>query len=278
MGDRVAGDDIQLTIQGQTITSNFGTVQAAAYNLEQLLTAGLGRGIGRGSTLSNEQRALLDTLAQESLHAYRLLKEDPLFLDYMQALGPLSHYGDTNIGSRPARRGRSAKLTLSDLRAIPFVGTWHQMKQNVPGYYGFGAALSKHDLHELRELHASSALFRALVENSMMALSKSCFPLTAQWGEHPDFGRLWHAIHEEFERTRNLLCAVAGQDDLLVAQPVGRRSIALRESIVLPLLVIQQVALTEARNDRASETDVDAWSALVTRTMYGIINAGRNAA
>ncbi|MEQ9104868.1 MAG: phosphoenolpyruvate carboxylase [Rhodothermales bacterium] len=276
MGDRVAGDDIQLTIQGQTITSNFGTVQAAAYNLEQLLTAGLGRGIGRGSTLSDAQRTLLDTLARESLDAYRTLKEDPLFLDYMEALGPLSHYGDTNIGSRPARRGRSAKLTLSDLRAIPFVGTWHQMKQNVPGYFGFGAALARHDLGELRELHASSALFRALVENSMMALSKSCFPLTAQWGDHPEYGRLWHAIHEEYERTRSLLCAVAGQDDLLVAQPVGRRSIALRETIVLPLLVIQQVALNEARADATDAAE--AWSALVTRTMYGIINAGRNSA
>ena len=35
----------------------------------------------------------------------------------------------------------SKKLNFSDLRAIPFVGSWSQLKQNVPGYYGVGTAL-----------------------------------------------------------------------------------------------------------------------------------------
>ena len=41
MGKNIANNEIQLTIQGQTISSNFGTVESAQYNLEQLVHAGI---------------------------------------------------------------------------------------------------------------------------------------------------------------------------------------------------------------------------------------------
>ncbi len=276
LGDRVSANTIQLTIQGQTITSNFGTVRAAAYNMEQLLTAGLAQGIEPDRALPQEHRPLLEELAERSLEAYRDLKHRREFLPYMQALGPLTYYGDTNIGSRPSRRGRSTELTLSDLRAIPFVGTWHQMKQNVPGYYGFGRALeevaAEHGMERLRQMHAESALFRALVENSMMALSKAYFPLTAWAAEHETYGPMWRDIQQEYERTCKLLREVSGQTELMASRPVGRRSVALRERMVLPLLTIQQAALDAVRGGQEEAR------ALVLRTMYGIINAGRNSA
>jgi len=276
LGDRVRADTIQLTIQGQTITSNFGTVRAAAYNMEQLLTAGLAQGIEPDRALPDEHRPLMEELAERSLEAYRDLKHRPEFLPYMQALGPLAYYGETNIGSRPSRRGRSAELTLSDLRAIPFVGTWHQMKQNVPGYYGFGRALdgaaAQHGMDRLRRRHEESARFRALVENSMMALSKTYFPLTAWAADHETYGPMWRDIREEYERTCRLLRDVSGQAELMASRPVGRRSVALRENMVVPLLTIQQAALDAVRGGQ------EAARALVVRTMYGIINAGRNSA
>ena len=39
MGQNIQGDAIQLTIQGQTVSSNFGTVDSAQFNIEQLLHA-----------------------------------------------------------------------------------------------------------------------------------------------------------------------------------------------------------------------------------------------
>ncbi len=41
MGTFVESDEIQLTVQGQTISSNFGTIQSCQYNLEQLLSSGI---------------------------------------------------------------------------------------------------------------------------------------------------------------------------------------------------------------------------------------------
>jgi phosphoenolpyruvate carboxylase len=41
MGRDIANKEIQLTIQGQTISSNFGTADAARFNIEQLMHAGI---------------------------------------------------------------------------------------------------------------------------------------------------------------------------------------------------------------------------------------------
>ena len=41
LGDSIESDEIQITVQGQTISSNFGTVNSCQYNLEQLLSLSL---------------------------------------------------------------------------------------------------------------------------------------------------------------------------------------------------------------------------------------------
>lgn len=45
---------------------------------------------------------------------------------------------------KPAKqRGGTNELKFEDLRAIPFVSSWSQLKQNVPGFFGFGFALNE---------------------------------------------------------------------------------------------------------------------------------------
>ena len=95
----------------------------------------------RTITLEAADEVLLQELAEESFKSYIELKEHPDFLDYLTHVSPLRYYGETNIGSRPSKRGSSSKFSLKDLRAIPFVGAWSQLKQNVTGYYGVGTAL-----------------------------------------------------------------------------------------------------------------------------------------
>ncbi len=93
----------------------------------------------------------------------------------------LPYYAKTNIGSRPAKRGGKSTFAFEDLRAIPFVGSWSQSKQNVPGFYGFGSALQQlkdqGDFDKVKALYQKSRLFRTLVANSMMSLTKSFLPL-----------------------------------------------------------------------------------------------------
>jgi phosphoenolpyruvate carboxylase len=57
-----------------------------------------------------------------------------------------------------------------------------------------------------------------------------------------------------------------------------RMSIRIREQIVLPLLTIQQAALQKIRSGVLTDEQESVYRKIVLRTMYGIINAGRNVA
>ena len=143
MGKRIQADDIQLTVQGQTISSNFGTNDSCQYNLEQLLSSGIQNQVfnSERNVLTEENRETMNQLADESHKAYKGFKARPEFIPYLEEMTTLKYYAKANIGSRPSKRGNSKKLEFSDLRAIPFVGSWSQSKQNVPGFYGVGSAL-----------------------------------------------------------------------------------------------------------------------------------------
>ncbi len=87
----------------------------------------------------------------------------------------------------------SRKLSLENLRAIPFVGAWSQIKQNVPAYYGVGAALQKMEeeekLGELKNLYQNSFFFKTLIDNCEMAMKKCFFPLTEYLSKEEKYGR-----------------------------------------------------------------------------------------
>lgn len=283
MSRATAGEEIHLTIQGQTISSNFGNPAAARYNLEQLVTAGLETRLlpEDFQELEDEQRQLLEELSTDSLHAYRELKERPDFLPYLEEMTPLVYYGQANNASRPTSRSSEGKLRLEDLRAIPFVGAWSQMKQNIPGYFGFGSALERAIAagrrDDLRRLFRDHLFFRTLVENSMQSLSKVNFSLTRFLAHEPRFADLWKTLEAEMTRTRALLLDVAAAEQLLPADAATRESIALRESIVFPVLVIQQYALARLREVDLSESEKEINRKLVVKSMAAIVNAGRNA-
>jgi phosphoenolpyruvate carboxylase len=58
-------------------------------------------------------------------------------------------------------------------------------------------------------------------------------------------------------------------------EPVSGSSIAIREEIVLPLLVIQQYAMQKIEQDSKRK---NAYEKIVRRSLYGNINASRNSA
>jgi phosphoenolpyruvate carboxylase len=284
LGSDIENTEIQTTIQGQTISSNFGIPKSAGFNLELLLTAGLQSRLfdDPQTELSDSQSSLMEELGQLSHGHYAELKAHPQFMPYLSTWGTLKYYGETNIGSRPTSRAKKGELTFGDLRAIPFVGSWTQLKQNVPGFFGLGHALAHLDslgrLQEAADLYDSNSFFRALVENSMQSMVKSDFRLTAHLENDAQFGGIWRCIREEYMRTKQYVLQITGQSELMERNPHIRESIALRDGIIRPLLVIQHFALGEIERARGtSEWDEEVLKRLVVRSMFGIINASRNA-
>jgi len=280
-GKTIANNKIELTIQGQTITSIFGNKEQAKYNFEQLLTAGVENDVFKNSKkdLTEKERALIIELADISYQKYSDLKAHPMFVPYLQEMSTLEYYGKTNIGSRPSKRGGDSELRFEDLRAIPFVGSWSQLKQNVPGFFGFGFAMQQMKeqgrFEEVIDLYKGSDFFKTLVLNSMMSMNKSYFPLTYYIKNNPKFGEFWNVLFDEFNLSKNIMLELTGFKQLQQEDPLSRKSVKIRERIVLPLLSIQQYALMKIQK---GEGNKEAYEKLVTRSLFGNINASRNSA
>lgn len=283
LGDTIEDKEVQITIQGQTISSNFGRPVSCKYNLEQLLSAGIHNSIFHDARqLSKAETAVMDALADEGHKAYLELKQHPKFVPYLEKITPLSLIGDANIGSRPTKRS-SGSLKFEDLRAIPFVGSWAQMKQNIPGFYGVGTALKElkkqGKLPELKALFKHSLFFRTLLSNSMMSLTKTYYPATAYLGKDKEFSELWKKMNNEYKLSVQMLLEVSGYAELMDNTPMNRDSVKLRERIVMPLITIQQFALQHLRGLEPIDKQYEqTCRKLVIRCMFGIINAARNSA
>ncbi len=286
MGKNISNKEIQLTVQGQTVSSNFGTIDSAQFNIEQLMHAGISNALfsTRETTLTPEEDDLLKSLSDESFEAYKALKTHPEFIEYLNFISPLRYYAETNIGSRPSKR-KSGKLNLDDLRAVPYVGSWSQLKQNLPGYYGVGLAFEKLEQagnwEDLKKLYQRSLFFKTMLDNCEMAMNKCFFPLTAYLSDHPKYGELWNLMYEEFERTKKYLLKLTGASELMDDKPVDQLSIQMRQRIEMPLVTIQQHALAQIR-DLEEKGDNGAmkknYEKMVMRCSFGIINAERNSA
>lgn len=274
-GNEIANEKIQLTIQGQTITSVFGTHEQATYNFEQLLLAGV-KSKQRNSWKPGHKE-LLTELADKSYKKYISLKEDELFIPYLEEMTTLKYYGATNIGSRPTKRNSDAKLQLKDLRSIPFVGSWGLVRQNVPGYYGLGTALNAYadQFHLIEDLYEHSAFFRSLILNSIMSMKKSYFPLTSYMKNDKKYGEFWKNLREEYELAKRLVLKLTKQNELMENEELAKRSINMREKIILPLLSIQQYALQKIQEN---DSNKEIYEKMVIRALFGNINASRNSA
>lgn len=287
LGKNIANEQIQLTIQGQTVSSNFGTIDSAQYNIEQLINAGISNDLfaSHKVTLLEEEQELIQRLSEKSQKAYLELKNHPNFLEYLGHASPLRFYAATNIGSRPSKRGSAGKLELKDLRAIPFVGSWSQLKQNVTGYYGVGSACKQIDIDghwgDLKRLYDKSTFLKTLIANCEMSMKKSFFPMTRFLSNHPLYGEIWNKIYDEYELTKQYIFRLTGKNELMADYPVEQLSVQMRERIVLPLVTIQQYAITKVREmeEAAEESPYKKiLEKLVMRCSFGIINAGRNSA
>jgi phosphoenolpyruvate carboxylase len=123
--------------------------------------------------------------------------------------------------------------------------------------------------------------FRALVSNSMMSLTKSFFELTSYMSKDEEFGEFWKIIHDEYILTKKMLLKISNFKELMENEPANKLSIQTRENVVMPLITIQQYALQIVKEIESGEIDnlkKPIFEKMITRSLYGNINASRNSA
>ena len=96
-----------------------------------------------------------------------------------------------------------------------------------------------------------------------------------------EYGDFWLLIYNEYKLSKKLILRLSGFDTLMENEPANKASIETREKIVLPLITIQQYALRKIKDIENGELEKDKlelFEKMVTRSLFGNINASRNSA
>ncbi len=253
---------IRLTEQGEVISSKYANADIGRRNLETLMAASLEATFLSGKEVPPDvflQAA--EKLSADSMSAYRsVVYEMPGFTDYFFAATPISEIAELNIGSRPA--SRKATRRIEDLRAIPWSFSWGQSRVTLPGWFGFGSAVSRFlddtpdGLALLQRMHAEWPFFRTLLSNMDMVLAKADRSVARRYSELvPDKDlakRVFAAIEAEWTSTIDAVDAITGSTDRLSENPSLARSIAHRFPYITPLNHLQVDLI---RRWRAGQTE-----------------------
>ncbi|MCR6657186.1 MAG: phosphoenolpyruvate carboxylase [Opitutus sp.] len=279
---------IRVTEQGEVLSTRYHDPDLAHRILEQMAYGVLlGAHAAQSETHVPEAwRDAMEEMSAAGFAAYKaVVHDDPEFLEFWREATPIDEIGNLKLGSRPTFR--RATKSVEDLRAIPWVFSWMQSRFNFPGWFGLGTALEAvlkrgpAAVKLLREMHANWTFFQTLIDNAQLTMRKADMTIAAMYAglvTNPKIRRRVRGLLEtEFERTERAILAIAGGRQLLSAEPVLRKSIALRNPYIDPLNAIQVEMLRRLRGtEKLSPAEIEATRAVVELTINGISGGLKN--
>ena len=276
------GARLRLTEQGEALADRYSQPDLAYRNLEQLLFH-LGQAAARdarddGAALDPAWREALEQASRASAAAYRALFAQPGFFEFYEQLTPIREIGVLQIASRPVyRSGRVREIT--DLRAIPWVMSWSQIRLPLPAFFGVAEGLATIPLPLRRQLFRAWPFFASTLDSAATALGKGDPEVTRGYLRlcDPQLGeRFFPVLADAYARARATL-EETFESPLLARHPVLARQIELRDPYIDPISQLQIELLARYRAAAADAPERPRLERALMMSIIGIAAGLRNA-
>jgi phosphoenolpyruvate carboxylase len=262
----------KVTEQGEVVFARYSNPAIARRHLEQVASAVLMASLPEADAAAAREhsrfRELGNRIDEPARAAYRGLIETEGFESWFSQVSPIDELGRMRLGSRPARRSGSPRL--EELRAIPWVFAWSQMRLNLPGWYGLGSGMAAADLAELRQAYAEWPLFNVLLDNAEMSLAKTDRRIAERYLALGGRADLSSRILSEYDLTVDRVLAVTGHSRLLENHRVLSWAVELRNPYVDALSHIQLHTLQALRGESIDQLERARLEQVLLVTVNGV--------
>lgn len=276
------GSRMRLTEQGEALADRYAHPELAYRNLEQMLyhmaLASARDLYGQATPLKTEWREAMERAAQRSTEAYQELLGRPGFFEFYEEFTPIREIGALNIASRPVYRSGRVR-EIKDLRAIPWVMSWTQVRLLLPGWYGLAEGLEAIPLSLRQEMFARWPFFASTLDSAAIALAKADLGIAREYLRlvKPELAESFFPdIARAFVRTKALL-EETFQNTLLFQHPVLARQTELRNPYVDPISLVQVELLERYRRTPPEVTERVGLERALMLSLLGIAAGLRNA-
>ena len=272
---------IRFTEQGEVISFRYSLSAITRRHLEQIVNAMIQVTTEQHSTIhdaysaDSESGQTMDTIAEVSMEAYRSLIDDERFWPWYSGITPIEHISRLPIASRPVSRGGSKAAEFGNLRAIPWVFAWTQVRYNTPGWFGTGAALhnliarDKQYLERFRDWYQNWTFFKTVLDNAQRELARTHIQTSLQYTdeEHP----MHQKVMEDYKNAHDAIYQITQTERILAHRQVIINSINFRNPFTYPLNLTQVELMN--RWEEADETEQDELRQAIFLSINGIAAA-----
>ncbi len=267
---------LKVTEQGEVIFARYGHPAIAGRHFEQVISSLLLSSLGSADHEPPvEWVETMERLAALSRQQYEaLVKGSPAFLGFFRQATPFPEIASLNLASRPVSRSRASTLLFEDLRAIPWVFSWTQVRANLPGWFGMGSALQAEieggGLERLQTMYRGWRFFAMAIDNAQFSLGTADMPTVRRYVTLAKHGtRFFQQIEAEYKRSVVAVLQITRQQELLERSPVLSRSIKLRNPYV-DALHVAQIALLRRYRALPDEASTEEHAVLLDAIHHSI--------
>jgi phosphoenolpyruvate carboxylase len=266
-----------VTEQGETIRYKFGLPNLAVRSLHLYASAILESLVAPPPEPTEEWRALMDKMADQSCQLYRsYVREQENFVRYFRQATPEQELSSLPLGSRPSKRKPDGGI--ESLRAIPWIFAWSQNRLVVPSWLGLGQAVSEHFANHtelMRQMLADWPYFRSRISLTEMVYLKSDTLVSSLYDQalvDDELKPLGDELRQQLKQDEAAILTFLEQQQPLEKDKWNLASFELRQPYLLPLHLMQIEVLKRLRaNPEHPELEQ-----ILMVTMAGIATGLRN--
>ena len=262
---------IRFTEQGEVINYRYGSARIAKRHLEQIISAQI-TALRQNPFEDETDNDLINDIIEQSYAAYRkdIINED--CWHFLLNATPINHISKIPITSRPASRKKIDEhiIGFDDLRAIPWVFSWTQIRYSLSGWYGLGIALNKavEDQNKLKKLKLSfdrSKFFKQLLDNMSFEMARSRLNTSLLYAKSKKDKAFHSLIEKEYFLILNAYKKITGYKTLLERNKIIDNSIRFRNPFTDILNIAQVELLNRYKNSDKNDMQLD-------NAIFGSIN------